>query len=91
VKTVSAPGKIGVVARYLRTGADWGSFRAALVPSMTTNTFERDGFYLHGGQFIGSAGCIDAGGGLFGDEDTERILEYLRLDPDGIVEVIVEP
>lgn len=40
---------------------DWGSYRAPLHPDPGTNTFGRDGFFLHGGRKPGSKGCIDVG------------------------------
>lgn len=40
---------------------DWGDYRAPLHPNDGTNTFDRDGFFLHGGDVPGSAGCIDVG------------------------------
>ncbi len=40
---------------------DWGQYRAPLHPQNGTETFDRDGFFLHGGEEPGSAGCIDLG------------------------------
>ncbi|MFG6417224.1 RHS repeat-associated core domain-containing protein [Roseateles sp. DC23W] len=40
---------------------DWGTYRAPLHPDAATNTFGRDGFFLHGGSKPGSKGCIDVG------------------------------
>jgi peptidoglycan hydrolase-like protein with peptidoglycan-binding domain len=37
----------------------WGNFRAAIIPSAKTETFGRSSFYIHGGKFAGSHGCID--------------------------------
>ena len=48
---------------YSRIG--WGNFRAAIYAKPGTNTFGRGGFYVHGGTFPGSHGCID----LTGDMD----------------------
>jgi RHS repeat-associated protein len=42
---------------------DWGKYRAPLTPDSSTNTYGRDGFFLHGGKKPGSAGCIDVGSG----------------------------
>lgn len=39
--------------------ADWGDYNVPLIP--TTYQGTRNSFYLHGGFFVGSAGCIDAG------------------------------
>jgi RHS repeat-associated protein len=40
---------------------DWGAYRAPLHPDAATNTFGRDGFFLHGGRKPGSMGCVDVG------------------------------
>jgi RHS repeat-associated protein len=40
---------------------DWGNYRAPLHPSLDTDTYGRDGFFIHGGRLPGSAGCIDVG------------------------------
>lgn len=55
------------------------------------NAYGRDGFFLHGGNFPGSAGCIDIGGGIHGDATTDFVRDELRRDPDGIIEVNVFP
>ncbi len=39
----------------------WGNRRASLHPVNGTNTKGRSGFFLHGGTYFGSAGCIDIG------------------------------
>jgi RHS repeat-associated protein len=61
-------------------GGDWGDWRVRIYPNPGTQRFGRTGFYLHGGYFDGSAGCIDIGGGIFGDD---RLLKDLLRDPDG--------
>jgi RHS repeat-associated protein len=82
------PGWIGDI---LRNGkADWGDWRVALTPDSGTNTFGRSGFYLHGGSRPGSAGCIDVGGGWFGNSQTDRLLQDILSDPDGHVPVVVK-
>jgi len=68
---------------------DWGDWRVPLVPDPETNTFGRDGFFLHGGMFRGSAGCIDVGGGLFGNDLTDRLRDDILNDPNGSVPVNV--
>jgi hypothetical protein len=67
---------------------DWGSFRVPLTPYPGVAD-GRGGFYLHGGSFLGSAGCIDVGGGIFGDDATTWLLGTINSDPDGIVGVQV--
>ena len=86
-KDLTNPGIIGDIARNFR--GDWGDWRAPLVPTKGTKTHGRDGFFIHGGGITGSAGCIDLGGGLFGDELTNRLLQDILNDPDGKVQVRV--
>ena len=63
---------------------DWGDYRVPLNPVPGTNTFGRDGFFLHGGSRPGSAGCIDCGGA------DGTIFPILLRQPDP-VPVIVQP
>lgn len=44
-------------SEYSRIG--WGNFRAPIIPKPGTVTYGRDNFYIHGGSFEGSHGCID--------------------------------
>lgn len=37
----------------------WGNFRASITPTGKTNTFGRNSFFIHGGKYAGSHGCID--------------------------------
>ncbi len=87
VDQLTNPNAIGDLARNL-TG-DWGDWRAPLTPAPGTETFGRSGFFIHGGRFPGSAGCIDFGGGLFGTGVTDQLLRDILNDPDGRVPVIV--
>lgn len=82
------PGRIVDILRNLR--GDWGDWRAPLVPDSGTNTFGRSGFFLHGGSVKGSAGCIDVGGGPFGNAQTDQLLRDIMADPDGKVLVRVK-
>lgn len=68
-----------------RATGDWGDWRVALHPAPKTKTFGRSDFFLHGGGLAGSKGCIDIGGGLLGDVDTERVKSALLEDKDGVV------
>ena len=68
-------------------GGDWGDWRVRIYPRPKTERFGRTGFYLHGGFFDGSAGCIDFGGGLLGND---LLLNDLLSDPDNIIPLIVE-
>ncbi|MCU7966182.1 MAG: DUF2778 domain-containing protein, partial [gamma proteobacterium symbiont of Bathyaustriella thionipta] len=64
--------------------ADWGKYRVPITPDSTTNTFGRDGFFLHGGKKPGSAGCIDVGGG-------DKTLFPQLLNHDGAIPITVKP
>lgn len=70
-------------------GGDWGSWNAPLTPNPGTNTFNRNGFYMHEGMFPGSAGCIDVGGGMFGNDLTKQLLRDILGDPDKNVPIHV--
>jgi len=85
---LSNPGRIGDILRNMR--GDWGDWRAPLTPDPGTNTLDRSGFFLHGGSYPGSAGCIDVGGGVFGNSQTDQLLRDILSDPDGRVPVIVK-
>ena len=51
---------------------------------------DRYGFFLHGGSMAGSAGCIDIGGGILGNESTDGLLKDLLSDRDGSVTLVVQ-
>jgi RHS repeat-associated protein len=87
-RELSVPNVLRALARELK-GGDWGSFRTPLHPDPGTKTLGRSGFFLHGGMFSGSAGCIDVGGGLMGDKNTEKLIKDLQADPDHKVPVRV--
>jgi hypothetical protein len=42
-----------------KQGRAWGNYRGEIRPVNGTKTFGRDGFFIHGGDRPGSAGCID--------------------------------
>lgn len=71
-------------------GADWGDWRTPMKPNAGTNTYGRSGFYMHGGSLPGSAGCIDVGGGVFGNTVSDQLLNDIMNDPDGIIPVFVK-
>src|SRR5690606_25253592 len=52
--------------------ASWGESRIELTPDSGTNTFGRSGFFIHGGDMPGSAGCID----LLAEESD--FMDYIR-------------
>ena len=80
---ITDPNWVGDIARSA-TG-DWGDWGVVLQPGPATNTLGRSGFFLHGGKSPGSAGCIDIGGGMFGDTETDQVLEALKADADGTI------
>ncbi|MCK9220861.1 MAG: DUF2778 domain-containing protein [Bacteroidales bacterium] len=49
------------VYNIIAGNGDWGDYNVPLAPVVPGS---RDGFYLHGGFFEGSGGCIDAGGNI---------------------------
>ena len=49
----------------LGTGA-WGRYRITIHPLALTVCFGRGGFFIHGGEEFGSAGCIDLAYGMDG-------------------------
>lgn len=72
---LSDPNIVGDLARTYRPDSpgDWGDFRVRIESFSSTNTYGRDGFFLHGGGYSGSAGCIDVGGGIFGNRQTDLL------------------
>ncbi|HIF9065270.1 TPA: tlde1 domain-containing protein [Photobacterium damselae] len=70
--------------------ADWGDWRVRMHNKVDEgfDFYGRNNFFLHCGQFAGSAGCIDIGGGLTGNKDTDRVAEIIKNSKtDIIVEV----
>ncbi|MDD5222996.1 MAG: RHS domain-containing protein [bacterium] len=85
---ISNPGRFGDILRNL-TGV-WGDWRVPINPSPGTETYGRSGFFLHGGRKPGTSGCIDIGGGIFGDTNTDRLLKDLINDPDKKIPLTVK-
>lgn len=83
---LSDPNIIGDLARNYRPDSpgDWGDFRVRIKPFSSTNTFGRDGFFLHGGSYSGSAGCIDVGGGILGNQQTNLLKLAIRASSGAI-------
>ncbi len=55
-------------------GGDWGEYNVPLAPISYQGI--RSGFYLHGGYYPGSAGCIDVGqniGNIYNYINTQSI------------------
>ena len=86
VSEMSDPGPLHDLLRQFR--GDWGDWRVPLRPEQGNNT-RRSGFFIHGGIFPGSAGCIDIGGGIWGNALTNQLRNDLLADPDGNVPVNV--
>jgi RHS repeat-associated protein len=84
ISQLTNPGLMGDIIRNIL--GDWGDWRVPLKPSFAT---KRSGFFLHGGRDPGSEGCIDIGGGIFGNSNTDRLLKDLLADPDKIVPIVV--
>ena len=63
--------------RFVTGKGDWGDWRVPLKPISVSEKIKRSDFFIHGGIFSGSAGCIDIGGGLLGNEATDRLLKDL--------------
>ncbi|WP_417501168.1 tlde1 domain-containing protein [Marinobacter sp.] len=85
---LSDPNLLGDLAR--RTQGDWGDWRVRLHPDNRTATFGRDGFFIHGGDTSGSAGCIDIGGGIFGNNHTDRLRNAIESSQVRIPVEVVE-
>jgi len=81
---LSNPHWLRDIYNTLRYG-DWGDWNVPIAPCSGTDTHNRKGFYIHGGAIPGSAGCIDVGGGVFGNEKTDSLLRDMMNDPDGII------
>jgi hypothetical protein len=47
--------------RWYKRGSDdaWGKYRITIHAFPATATYQRGGFFIHGGKVPGSAGCID--------------------------------
>lgn len=91
-KEIDDPSLMDDLRRNFRTeraqgGGDWGDWRARIYPLPGTKRYGRTGFYLHGGYWDGSAGCIDFGGGVFGNN---KLLKDLQNDPNNRVPLIVQ-
>ena len=70
-KELNNPVPVWDFARNMAKG-DWGDWRISLHPVFGTVKYGRSGFFMHGGRFAGSAGCIDIGGGIFGNQITDK-------------------
>lgn len=82
----------------------WGNFRFSLIPQKGTNTFDRSGFFMHGGSLPGSIGCIDLVTGIkdfgpyykewlqkTGNSTIELIVDYKEFDKNKSIDVDTQP
>ena len=79
---IADPAQISAGGFFRNLLGDWGAYRVPLRPAPGTNTFGRNGFFLHGGRRPGSAGCIDVGA-------SDKDLFSLLRNASGLVPVIV--
>ena len=79
---LSNPGFIKDIARNTR--GDWGDWRIPIHSVGQTKVYGRSGFFMHGGSWDGSAGCIDVGGGIFGNETSNRVLKSIKSSSERI-------
>jgi LysM repeat protein len=87
-KDMSDPNFAMDLARNLL--GDWGDWRIVLKPAETTQTHRRNNFFIHGGRKKGSAGCIDIGGGILGDKQTDRLKKDILASKKEIrLEVVI--
>ena len=68
------------------SGGDWGDWRLRLYRAYPATTpGNRDQFFIHGGSRPGTGGCIDVGGGVYGNADTDYLKCLLQSDGDDTV------
>ena len=82
---LSDPDFLGDIKRNLpKVGADWGDWRVRLYNKKGV-FYNRNDFFLHGGSLEGSAGCVDIGGGIFGNENTDKVKKIIKNSSDNIL------
>ncbi|WP_156816427.1 tlde1 domain-containing protein [Oceanimonas smirnovii] len=88
---LSSPGLLKNTYRNIRHG-DWGNWRIRLHPKEGEDfeLYGRDGFFLHGGSLLGSAGCIDIGGGILGNKQTAAMRTIIRISNGPILVEVLE-
>lgn len=72
--------KLSTIRQYyniVRGNGDWGRYNAPLIPLSYNGA--RHSFYIHGGYFEGSAGCIDCGGNISTVHDITKNWNYTLL------------
>jgi hypothetical protein len=73
---IDDPGMIHDAGRRFK--GDWGDFRIEMYAQQGTNTHGRDKMFIHGGDMQGSKGCIDIGGGVLGNQASDKIKEIIK-------------
>ncbi|QTA83823.1 RHS and YD repeat-containing protein [Desulfonema limicola] len=111
VEDLSDPGLLRDLARNNPiNGGDWGDWRVPLRPLFDSDEFDseedKEKYFIHGGIFPGSAGCIDVGGSIlptfnifqpfipqygFGNLITNKLKDDLLNDPESTLHVIELP
>jgi len=85
-RELTNPNILGDLARNNPiTGGDWGDWRVPIHPFSAVKRYGRSGFFMHGGVLKGSAGCIDVGGGIFGNKNTDKILRTIKSSDRSIL------
>lgn len=85
------PGLPHGTARNVLQG-DWGDWRVRLHPKEGEEfeLYGRDNFFIHGGAFSGSAGCIDIGGGWYGNRQTDMLRTIILMSSKPVLVEVVE-
>jgi len=62
-----------------RSRSSWGNYALSIHPFHSTVTFGRGGFFIHGGDQLGSKGCIDLA--LSMDRFVQDLMEAISFQP----------
>jgi len=81
-KDLTNPNFIKDIARNIK--GDWGDWRIPIHATGQTKVYGRNGFFMHGGTWDGSAGCIDVGGSVFGNETSDKVLKSITSSSERI-------
>lgn len=69
-------------------GSSWGNFRITIHPFQNTQTYNRGGFFIHGGSTSGSKGCIDLTGEI--DKFYEDVKKVMRKNSFCQIQLFVQ-
>ena len=61
----------------------WGNYWITIHPYPSTQTYGRGGFFIHGGDSLGSAGCIDLA------ENMNQFVEALKKELNGFPQCFI--